>query len=122
MYQIAFDPTRLLLHLVLQNYWTTETFEAFAAEMRAHHNRIFRQHKSYLSLCDARQFLVQSAEISTEFEALFAAILAENHGRFAIIAASALNSLQAKRALPQPNVQLFTDENKALSWLLEKTS
>ncbi len=43
--------------------------------------------------------------------------MAENKGHYAIIAASTFNKIQAKRAIPQPNVQVFSDTEEAMEWL-----
>lgn len=122
MYRTTYDAARKFLDYVIEGYWTMDEFHAFESEIRAHHQRIRKLNKSYRVLSDARDFAVQSVEVSDAFAALFKDLLDDNKGHFAILAASALNSMQAKRALPQANVRVFTDKDEAMAWLFEDGS
>lgn len=118
MFSFSYDPERVLLKVVQQGYWSMAVFADFERDFLLQHHKIRRAHKNYRVLADCREYPVQSAEIGAAFGKLFVKLLAENEGRYAIIAASTLNKMQAKRAIPQPNVQVFSDPEEALDWLL----
>lgn len=122
MFELTYDPTRVLLHVVQRGYWSLPVFRDFEAAFLKRHAEIRRTHRHYRVLADCRDYAVQSAEVGEAFAALFAKLMTENHGHYAIIAASTLNKLQAKRAIPQPNVQVFTDQDEAMAWLFEPGS
>ena len=117
MFRFAFDRDQILLHVVQQGYWTLAEFRAFEAEFLTLHATIRKTSPSYRVMADCHDFPVQSAEISEAFRIMFEKLMAENHGRYAIVIGSILNKLQAKRALPQPNVQVFADPDEAMRWL-----
>lgn len=122
MFDFSYDPDRNLMRLVQEDYWSLADFRAFESEFTKLHTTIRRTNQNYRVLADCRDFPVQSAEISEVFGAFFDRILNENKGRYAIVASSMLNKLQAKRALPQPHVQIFTDPDEAMTWLFEDGS
>ncbi len=78
--------------------------------------------KHYRVLADCRDYPVQSTEIGEAFGALFGKLMAENNGHYAIVAGSTLNKIQAKRAIPQANVQVFSDVDEAMTWLFAEGS
>lgn len=122
MFDFSYDPDRNLMHLVQEDYWSLADFRAFESEFTKLHTTIRRTNQNYRVLADCRHFPVQSAEISEAFGAFFDMIMAENKGHYAIVVGSMLNKLQAKRALPQPHVQIFTDPDEAMTWLFEDGS
>ncbi len=122
MFEFSYDPDRVLMTIMQQGYWSLSVFGTFEAAFLKLHGDIRRQRSSYRVIADCRDFAVQSAEVGQAFGALFEKLMAENKGHYAIIAATVLNSLQAKRALPQANVQVFTDRDKAMAWLFEDGS
>ncbi|MFA5966414.1 MAG: hypothetical protein WC804_20545, partial [Sphingomonas sp.] len=73
--------------------------------------------KSYRLLADCRDYPVQSVEIGEAFGILFDKLMPQNDAPYAIVVASMLNKLQARRALPFANIQLFSDLNEARDWL-----
>jgi hypothetical protein len=118
LFQFSYDPDQILLHVVQQGYWSMPVFRDFAAEFLRRHDEIRQRHRSYRVMADCRDYAVQSAEIGQAFATLFETLMAQNRGHYAILAATTLNKLQAKRALPQDNVQVFTDWDDAMAWLL----
>ncbi|WP_147418736.1 STAS/SEC14 domain-containing protein [Sphingobium terrigena] len=122
MFEFSYDPDRNLMRLVQADYWSLADFRAFEAEFTKRHMTIRRTSQNYRVLADCRDFPVQSAEISQAFGAFFDRILNENKGRYAIVASSMLNKLQARRALPQGNVQVFSEPDEAMAWLFEDGS
>ena len=122
MFSFAYDPERVLLTVVQTGYWPMAVFRDYEREFLLHHDRIRLTHKNYRVFADCRDYPVQSTEIGEAFGALFGKLMSENKGHYAIIAASTLNKIQAKRAIPQPNVQVFSDPDEAMAWLFEEGS
>lgn len=121
-FSFSFDENRILLLLTQSGYWSLETFNRFEEEFLALHADIRSRHGHYRALSDCTDFSVQSNEVSQAFEILFANLMNENRGRYAIIVGSALNKMQARRVLPQPHVKMFTDIEPAMTWLFESDS
>lgn len=115
----SYSPERGLLEYFVADYWSIEDFRHFEMEFRKQLHQIEKDHKSYLVLSDARQFSVQSLEVSQAFTEFFEVHRSANRGRFAILTSSALNALQAKRAFPQGNVRVFSDVDEARKWLFD---
>jgi hypothetical protein len=120
-YQFSYDEDRTLMTIVQNGYWSMETFHAFEAEFLAWHRKIFARHKDYRVIAECADFQVQSTEVGLGFAGLFERLMAEYRGRYAIIAGSAMNKLQARRVIPHANVQIFTKEEheQAMAWLFE---
>lgn len=119
MFSFSYDPERTLLNVVQRGYWSMEIFRAYEAEYLQRHREILKSHPSYRVIAECRDFDVQSGEISVAFSVLFEKLMAENKGRYAIVAEKTLSKMQAKRALPQPNVQVFWETATAMAWLFE---
>jgi hypothetical protein len=119
MFSFSFDSERSLLSVVQQGYWSMDEFRAYEAEYLKRHREIRAIHKTYRVLADCRGYDIQSAEVGAAFTILFDKLMADHKGRYAIVAAKTLSKLQAKRALPQPNVQVFQDMESAMGWLFE---
>jgi hypothetical protein len=122
MYSFSYDEGRTLLTVVQAGYWSIEEFREFEREFLAQHEKIRRRHKSYRVLAECRDYPVQSAEIGQAFGVLFEKLMAENKAHYAILTSSALNKIQAKRALPYDNIEFFADEAEAMAWLFEEGS
>lgn len=122
MFKFDFDPDLVLLRIVQSDYWEMEEFQRFAAEYRNWHRLIGQRHPSYRVISDCTDFPVQSAEVGAAFAQFSEEIMADIQGRFAILAKSMMNKMQAKRAIPQPNVQVFFDRDEAMAWLFEAGS
>jgi hypothetical protein len=122
MFDFSYDPGENLMSLVQSGYWSLADFRRFETEFVKLHTAIRKANRNYRVLADCRDFPVQSPEISEAFGQLFAMILDENKGRYAIVVGSILNKLQAKRALPQPHVHAFIDPKEAMAWLSEEGS
>ena len=119
MFIFNYDPDRVLLEIVQTEYWTPPMVEDFNREFLAHHLKIRAADQNYRVLADCTHFPVQSSETSATASAFFARIMAENQGRYAILAGSVLNKIQAKRAITHPRVEIFLDRNQAMAWLFE---
>ena len=117
-FKVTYDPANKLLELTLDGYWSMDDFREFAAEMAAQHLQLIKHTPHYRVLSDARGFAVQSKDVSEAFGSLFNFRRNEDFGRFAILVASALSSMQAKHVSPNANVRVFTSEEDARSWLL----
>ncbi len=122
MFSFSYDPGRVLLSVVQKGYWSMAVFRDFEREFLAHHERIKLGRKSYRVFADCREYPVQSTETGEAFGRLFDKLMAENGGHYAIIAASTLNKMQAKRAIPHSNVLVFSDPDEAMEWLFEDAS
>lgn len=122
MFSFSYDPARVLLTVVQKGYWNLPVFRDYERDYLAHHERIRLTHRNYRVFADCRDYPVQSTEIGEAFARLFDKLMGENKGHYAIVAASTLNKMQAKRAIPQPNVQVFTDPDEAMEWLFEEGS
>jgi len=122
MFSFSYDPARVLLSVVQRHYWAMPVFRDFEREFLFHHDRIRLTRKHYRVLADCRDYPVQSTEVGEAFGRLFGKLMSENSGHYAIIASSTLNKMQAKRALPQANVQVFSDVDDAMRWLFTDDS
>jgi hypothetical protein len=121
-YSFSYEESKVLLRLIQAGYWTIDEFRAFEREFLARHARIRAKHKGYRVLADCRNYPVQSAEIGQAFAALFEKLMAENKAHYAILTPSVLNKIQARRALPYENIEIFADEDEAMAWLFEDGS
>jgi len=123
-YQFSYDEDRALMTIVQNGYWSMETFHAFEAEFLARNRKIFARHKDYRIIAECADFQVQSIEVGLGFAALFKRFMAEFRWRYAIIAGSTMNKLQARRVIPHGNVEIFaTDEREqAMTWLFEPSN
>lgn len=119
MHSFSYDEDRALLTVVQQGYWSMADFRSYEREFLDRHAEIRKKQRHYRVLADCRDYPVQSGEVTDAFGAMFTTLMAENSARYAIVAASTLNKIQARRALPFANIQLFTDFNEAMAWLLE---
>jgi hypothetical protein len=117
MHSFSYDEDRAVLTVVQQGYWSMADFRAFERDFLIWHARIRKQRKNYRVLADCSDFPVQSAEIGEAFGALFTTLRPENDAPYAIVVASMLNKLQARRALPFANIELFSDLREAQDWL-----
>src|SRR6476620_1256476 len=117
MFSFSYDPERVLLTVVQKGYWSMDLFRDYERDFLLHHDRIRLTHKNYRVFADCREYPVQSTEIGEAFGALFMKLMAENKGHYAIIAASTLNKIQAKRAIPHTHVQVFSNTDDAMDWL-----
>jgi hypothetical protein len=121
-FQLSYDPSRILMSVVQQGYWSVPEFRKFEAEFLKLHNDIRKQHRNYRVMADCRDFSVQSSEVGEAFGILFEKLMVENKGHYAILVQTSLNKLQAKRAIPQPNVKVFTNWDEAMVWLFANDS
>lgn len=119
MFQFSYDPDRILMNVVQRGFWSLADFRAFEAEFLKRHVAIRRTHRNYRVIAECRDFPVQSAEVGEAFAVLFEKLMDENRGPYAIVVGSTLNKIQAKRALPQPNVRVFTSPDEAMAWVFE---
>ncbi|HEY1124822.1 MAG TPA: hypothetical protein VGE65_04260 [Sphingobium sp.] len=117
MFSFSYDPERVLLTVVQKGYWSMAVFRDFERDFLVQHDKIRIAHKNYRVFADCREYPVQSIEIGEAFSKLFMKLMDENKGHYAIVVASTLNKIQAKRAIPQPNVQAFSDPEEAMEWL-----
>ena len=117
MFSFAYDPDRTLLTVVQKGYWPLPVFREFERDFLHNHEKIRLNNRNYRVLADCRDYPVQSTDIGEAFGRLFVKLMDENKGHYAIVAASTLNKIQAKRAIPQPNVQVFSEVDEAMEWL-----
>ncbi len=122
MYSFSYDPDRALLAILQTGYWPMELFRGYEEAYLDHHERIRQHRPSYRVLADCRDYPVQSADVGTAFAALFERLMRENRGHCAIVTGSALNSMQAKRAIPFTNVRVFAEPQDAMEWLFAEGS
>lgn len=117
MFEIRFDSARHVLHLTLSGFWTMATVMHFAAEMSLRTAAIRAQHGTFATLSDARDFPIQSAEVSDRFARIRERGLEKNMGPTAIVVASQLSKLQAERVLKADQIRVFLDLAQAEAWL-----
>jgi hypothetical protein len=122
MFSFSYDAQRILLTVVQRGYWDMAEFRSYEREYLAQHSRIRLQHRNYRVIAECRDYPVQSAEVGIAFAALFDKLMNENKGHCAILTPSTLNKIQAKRAIPYANVQVFSDEQEAMDWLFVEGS
>ncbi len=120
MFDIRFDPAQRVLHLTLSGFWTMATVGRFAAEMLLRTTAIRMRHGTFATLSDARDFPIQSAEVSERFERIRARGLEMNIGPTAIVVASQLSKFQAERVLNADRIRVFLDIAAAEAWLAER--
>ena len=118
-YQFSYDEGRKLVTIVQNGYWSMETFQAFKLEFLALHRKAFVRNKDYRVLADCSQFKVQSNEVGLGFTEVFEHVMREYRGRYAIIAGSTMNKMQARRFLPYRQMEVFgqDERDRAIDWL-----
>jgi hypothetical protein len=121
-YSFSYDEPQILLMITLNGYWSLDTFNSYRQEYLAWHDKIRTRHRHYRAFGDCVNYPVQSNEVGQAYVALFSKLMSENRGYNAILAASALNKMQAQRVIPQPNVKVFTERKTAMDWLVEPGS
>jgi hypothetical protein len=117
MFSFSYDASRILLTVVQRGYWSIEVFRDYEREYLANHGRIRADNRNYRVFADCRDYSVQSADVGQAFALLFDKLMSENKGRCVIITPSTLSKMQAKRSIPYPNVQVFSDTDEAMEWL-----
>lgn len=117
MFSFSYDANRILLTVVQRGYWSMEVFRDYERAYLANHGRIRLDHRNYRVFADCRDYPVQSTDVGQAFAMLFDKLMSENKGHCVIITPSTLSKMQAKRAIPYPNVQVFSDTNEAMEWL-----
>ena len=122
MHSFSYDAERNLLTVVQKDYWSMDEFRAYERDYLAYHEQIRRQHRNYRVLADCLDYPVQSADVGATFALLFDRLMSENKGHCAVITLSALNKMQAKRAIPYANVQIFAAVDQAMDWLFAEGS
>jgi len=117
MYSIAFDSKARIIRVSVAGFWSTETVDAFFAELLPSLARLKATGLPVLALSDARQFPIQTAEVGEAFARrdLEAAKLRD---RMAIVVGSTLGRLQGRR-YTGPNLDYFTSFEEAERWLWE---
>ena len=122
MYSFSYDAGQNLLTVVQQGYWSMDEFRAYERDYLAHHQQIRKQHRNYRVLADCRDYPIQGADVGVAFATLFDRLMSENRGYVVILTLSALSKIQAKRAIPYANVQVFSDIDQAKEWLFVEGS
>lgn len=120
MFDIRFDPACRVLHLKLSGFWSMATVVRFAADMLVKTTMIRARHGSFATLSDAREFPIQSTEVSERFERIRARGLEMNAGPTAIVVATQLSKLQAERVLKADRIRVFLEMAAAEAWLGER--
>src|SRR5690606_8664753 len=117
-----YDESRVLLVVMQRGYWSMDIFRAFETGFLALHEQIRDKHPNYRGFAECAEYQVQSNEVGLGFAGLLQKLMDENKGDYGSIAGSTHKRSQAKRVIPQENVEVFTDRNEAMAWLLEPGS
>jgi len=120
MYQFALDPDKHRLLIVLNGFWTMKDFANYEDELVSSSHRAAAMWPDYDVLSDARNFPVQSNEVSAAFCDTGNRLGAEHKRPCAIVVGSMLNKLQAQRMNTNGLIQTFTTMEAAEAWLEEK--
>ena len=117
-YLIDAEAGERLLRMKLIGLWTVDDLRSFDDARTSRLRALGWSSGSFVSLLDLRQHGVQSQAVTAQARANFQEkpIVPRRH---AIVIASALNRLQAKRLAAPVNERLFDDEAGALAWLRE---
>ena len=119
MYSIKFEAQTRTLHLELEGFWTLATLAAFSAELLATTTALKDRYGSFAISSDSSRFRVQSPEVAAGFERIRKRGAEAQEGPTAIVVASVLNKMQAKRSVRGPRVRVFLTADEARSWLTE---
>ena len=122
MYDISFDERTGLLTMVLTGFWTGNLLKRFADELGEVASEAARRRPDFPVLTDARDFPVQSAEITAGLARIIQEGGMRNPGRRAAVVGSVLGKLQAERVMTEPHLRVFTEIGEARAWLTEGTS
>lgn len=106
MFELSYDPSRILMSVVQQGYWSMPMFRQFEAEFLTLHNDVRKQHRNYRVIADCRDFAVQSPEIGQAFGTLFEKLMAENKGHYAILPQRRSTSCRPSARSPSPMCRL----------------
>lgn len=116
-YSVDFDPSKRSIRIALRGHWSPEVAKRYDREFREAIREMpaggcpLGQQLVYL---DAREFAVQSQEVLVILERL-SNDPATAAKRTAVVASSALLTMQAHRVVP--NFRVFSDPQTALEWL-----
>ncbi|MEP9402484.1 hypothetical protein [Sphingomonas sp. VNH70] len=118
-FRAAIDPVDRRLEFTLVGHWDIATVTRFEDAIRACVLRLPAlgiRPGEQVALFDTGRFSVQSADVLAELGRI-AADPRVTSRRIALVLASALLRMQAKRAMPQ--IALFGDRAEAVAWLAQ---
>ncbi|MFV0625536.1 STAS/SEC14 domain-containing protein [Sphingomonas sp. ac-8] len=117
MYRVDIDSAHRLVTVTLRGFLTIAEAEAYMAELRTAHARTPALRGDFRMLLDLRDAMLPSREVLAVFRERHAAL--PHASRLALVTASALTRLQARRAIPHPALAFFDTPEAARAWLLE---
>lgn len=115
-FTITHDRTARLLRWTLRGFWEADDARDFMAAMRTEISSLGRPPQRWNGLGDAREFPIQSPEVSDLMRRGPAGSL-RHDGRIAIVVGSMLGKLQATRSLDDPKTRCFLTMEEACAWL-----
>lgn len=118
-FDISFDASRNRLNWTIRGFWSIDDVRALGDAFRAIMVPLGPPPYNHTALCDARDFAVQSQEVSAAMAQINSLAAAMMHGRRAVIVGSMVNKLQAARALGE-NTGVFLSLDEAVAWLDER--
>lgn len=118
MHRIEFDEKLVLMRVKLEGYWTMAEYSVFDADLAAFTQEIRKRHSHFRALSDAREFAVQSPEVTGAMAQSFERVMQQNRGPTAIVLGSVLAKMQIERAVTSSYVRRFLDIELAEAWLL----
>jgi hypothetical protein len=116
-FEVLVDQASRIVRVTLRGTWEVKMARDFGAALRVAAADLGAT--SWAVLCDSRTFQVQSPEVTTIRQEVMASIRSHGCEKIALIAASAVYTMQFKRIAveSQMGTAIFADEKSALEWL-----
>lgn len=120
MFRFQFHEDPGYLESELAGFWTLDELAAFDRAINHYVTKYAARFPEFPMLSDAREFAVQSVEVSEAFAACSTAGAERHSGRVAIVNKSALSRLQTARFTDKNWTRRFFDDmDEARAWVLE---
>lgn len=122
-YTVSVDRERSLVRLTLSGLWDLPTCERYAADVRKAFAGLVAMGvpiDAYGVLIDLRRHGVQSREVSERTQAELRNGISSGSHHAVLVSESVLHKMQAQRVGSLIGASFFTDEARAIDWLLAR--
>ena len=116
-YRIETRDDSPLLRIVMRDFWTMTTFDAYMRDCGTAIERLIARHGRFDTLGDCNDFPIQGPDVAAAFEHLGQMTDKTPQNRIAIVTGKALGRMQADRLVGNPHSKTFRTEASALEWL-----
>lgn len=120
MYSLSHQPSRNALSIVIEGFWTLDTFSNFERDVVDFVRRLTQHGRHHMVLVNVAGTAIQTQEVIRNFQLLIE--MEEPQPRkIAFIAPTALSRMQTRRLVIRDNIRLFQEVADAERWLDQPT-